>query len=99
MARVRIDAELGADDDALAALLGGEEGPRRTVEPVAIADADRPEPELLRAHDELFGPRSAAQERERGREGSWDALLTTRADEALGRAQAALKASAIGPSG
>ena len=37
MARVRIDAELGADDDALAALLGGEEGPRRTVEPVAIA--------------------------------------------------------------
>ena len=55
MARVRVDAELGADDDALAAFLGREVRARRAVEAVAIAERERCEPELFRAHDHLFG--------------------------------------------
>ena len=59
-----IDAEIGSHDHALAALLRREEGARRAIESVAIADRDRPQSELLRAHDELVGLRGAAQKRE-----------------------------------
>ena len=55
MTRIRVDPELGAHDDALAAFLGREVRARRTVESVAIAESERGEPELFRAHDELFG--------------------------------------------
>jgi hypothetical protein len=55
VARVRIDAELGSHDHALAAFLRREMRARRTVESVAIAERKRGETELLRLRNELLG--------------------------------------------